>query len=106
MAATTCSADVRVRAHGAMEITAEIGEYPITQDVSKQANTLYDEDYDQDNLHMTPNSVKNQDSEQLEALEMVRPEDFLVREEFCLQSGDEEDWEIMHSQKAGITSTC
>lgn len=105
----------------------------ITRDVSKQieysdASTSYDEDYDEDYLHMTPSSVKSQDREQLAELEMLRSEDVILQDDCCLQSGVtevdfnyhdeellcssqddfvelEEDWEILHTQQAGRNTT-
>jgi hypothetical protein len=46
----------------------------------------YEEDYDEDNLHMTPNSVTSQDREQLAELEMIRPEDVTLQYDSNLQS--------------------
>lgn len=52
----------------------------ITQEVASNQEEhadacTYDEDYDKDNLHMTPNSVTNQDREQLAELDMTPPDD-------------------------------
>ena len=47
----------------------------------------YNEDYDEDNLHMTPNSVTSQDREQLDEFEMARPECEALQYDCDLQSG-------------------
>ena len=107
----------------------------VTEVVSKQRYSdafEYEEDYDEDNLHMTPNSVTSQDREQLAELEMIRPEDVTLQYDSDLQSGVaeignskyndddenaydstsqddyvelEEDREIMHKQQTGLNVT-
>lgn len=51
----------------------------VTRDVlsmtAKENQVVYDEDYDQFYSHMPPSSMKNQDSEQLDGLEMIHHDD-------------------------------
>jgi len=51
----------------------------VTQDIlsmtAKENQVVYDEDYDQFYSHMPPSSMKNQDSEQLDGLEMIHHDD-------------------------------
>ena len=81
----------------------------------------YDEDYDKDNLHMTPNSVMNQDREQLAELDMTPPDDlrpgitefgsdnYHDDDEIAFGSSQgceemEEDWEILHTKQTGLNT--
>jgi acetyltransferase-like isoleucine patch superfamily enzyme len=75
----------------------------------------FDEDYDEFNLHMTPNSVTSQDCEQLDEHEMIHPKELCLHDSFyhhaaadddehaCDSNQDyvefEEDWEILHAYR-------
>lgn len=96
----------------------------ITEEVAlKQELEAYDEDYDEDNLHMTPNSVTNQDKEQLAELDMLQNDGDLEsgiaefgnaghhyddEEAFDSSPDDyvelEEDWEILHTKQTGLNT--
>mmetsp|Transcript_28246 Transcript_28246/g.36446 ORF Transcript_28246/g.36446 Transcript_28246/m.36446 type:complete len:145 (+) Transcript_28246:294-728(+) len=131
------SADVQVRGHagGTVEITVvKICRISLKLCQKKRYSDAYEyeEDYDEDNLHMTPNSVTSQDREQLAELELIRPEDVTLQYDSDLQSGVaeignskyndddenaydstsqddyvelEEDREIMHKQQTGLNVT-
>ncbi|KAL9183670.1 hypothetical protein ACHAXT_004526 [Thalassiosira profunda] len=89
----------------------------------RDGKEAYSEDYDKDELHMTPASITSQDGEQLSELEMIRHDDvgsessaaesFLYYDEKegdeytgygDTEDGDEyefeEDWEVLHSQSS------
>ena len=96
----------------------------ITEEVAsnQEIEHSYDEDYDEDNLHMTPKSVTNQDREQLDELDMLRYDSDLgsgiaefgnanyhYYDENAFDSSDpedyvelEEDSEILHTKQTGL----
>ena len=99
----------------------------ITQEVASNQEKehayacTYDEDYDKDNLHMTPNSVTNQDREQLAELDMTPPDvlrpgiaefgsaTYHDDDEISFDSSQgfeemEEDWEILHTKQTGLNA--
>lgn len=117
--ASVCPRDDRDYGGNRLNITGDASKH-----IYSDANATYDEDYDKDCLHMTPNSVTSQDREQLVELEMLRPEDLILQDNRCLQSSVtevdfnnhneellcssqddfmelEEDWEILYTQQAG-----
>ena len=98
-------------------------------DVDEEKDTSYDQDYDKDNLHMTPLSITSQDSEDF-SVETIRHEDVVAvgksdtvsysyYNNVCTQSESseyidndddeyelEEDWDIAHTISCEGDGSC